>query len=153
VQESNGLEFFSIGGDPEALMAYMVKNPGLLPGMESIKAGDIAKRRKEMATMFEGTWRSCIEAGDGIGPKKTAINADDASDLFMADVIIANPPSMGHIHCAEKLGIPLHIVFTMPWSPTKTFHHPLAAMEYGDVDKSTANYLSFAIMELMTWQG
>ena len=134
-------------------MAYMVKNPGLLPGMESIKAGDIAKRRNEMATMFEGTWRSCIEAGDGLGPRRTAINVDDTDDLFMADVIIANPPSMGHIHCAEKLGIPLHIVFTMPWSPTKKFHHPLAAMEYGDVDKSTANYLSFAIMELMTWQG
>ncbi|KAF1915267.1 hypothetical protein BDU57DRAFT_518153 [Ampelomyces quisqualis] len=151
--ESNGLEFFSIGGDPEALMAYMVKNPGLLPGIKSIKAGDIAKRRKEMATMFEGTWRSCIEAGDGMGSKRTAINVDATDDLFMADVIIANPPSMGHIHCAEKLGIPLHIVFTMPWSPTKSFHHPLAAMEYGDVDKSTANYLSFAIMELMTWQG
>lgn len=25
--EANGVEFFSIGGDPEALMAYMVKNP------------------------------------------------------------------------------------------------------------------------------
>ncbi|KAF2824116.1 UDP-Glycosyltransferase/glycogen phosphorylase [Ophiobolus disseminans] len=151
--ESNGLEFFSIGGDPEALMAYMVKNPGLLPGRESIKAGDIAKRRKEMAEMFEGTWRSCIEAGNGMGPKTTAIDVDNTDSLFIADVIIANPPSMGHIHCAEKLGIPLHIVFTMPWSPTKTFHHPLAAMEYGDVDKSVANYFSFAIMELMTWQG
>jgi len=134
-------------------MAYMVKNPGLLPGMESIKAGDIAKRRKEMAAMFDGTWRSCIEAGNGLGAKITAIDVDNTDDLFIADVIIANPPSMGHIHCAEKLGIPLHIVFTMPWSPTKSFHHPLAAMEYGDVDTSVANYFSFAMMELMTWQG
>ena len=153
MQESNGLEFFSIGGDPEALMAYMVKNPGLIPGIESIKAGDIAKRRKEMAAMFEGTWRSCIEAGNGLDGMTTAIHVENTEDLFVADVIIANPPSMGHIHCAEKLGIPLHIVFTMPWSPTKAFHHPLASMTYDGEDKSVANYFSFAIMELMTWQG
>ncbi|KAI8941132.1 hypothetical protein NX059_002370 [Plenodomus lindquistii] len=135
-------------------MAYMVKNPGLLPSMESVKAGDIAKRRKEMAQMFSGTWRSCIEAGNGMSSTPlSAIHIDNPTDLFMADVIIANPPSMGHIHCAEKLGIPLHMVFTMPWSPTKAFHHPLAAMEYGDVDRSVANYFSFAMMELLTWQG
>ena len=28
------------------------------------------------------------------------------------DAIIANPPSYGHLHCAEKLGIPLHMMFT-----------------------------------------
>jgi UDP:flavonoid glycosyltransferase YjiC (YdhE family) len=153
LQESNGIEFFSIGGDPEALMAYMVKNPGLLPNMQSIKAGDIGKRRKEMAEMVEGTWRSCIEAGNGMGEKISALNVDAPEDLFIADAIIANPPSMGHIHCAEKLGIPLHMVFTMPWSPTRAFHHPLAAMEYGEVEASVANYFSFGIMELLTWQG
>jgi sterol 3beta-glucosyltransferase len=134
-------------------MAYMVKNPGLLPGMESIRAGDIGKRRNEMAEIVEGTWRSCIEAGNGMGEKIGALNVDSPEDLFIADAIIANPPSMGHIHCAEKLGIPLHIVFTMPWSPTKAFHHPLAAMDYGEVETSVANYYSFAIMELLTWQG
>jgi sterol 3beta-glucosyltransferase len=134
-------------------MAYMVKNPGLLPNLESIKAGDIGKRRKEMGEMIEGTWRSCIEAGDGMGGKTTALYVDAAEDLFIADAIIANPPSMGHIHCAEKLSIPLHIVFTMPWSPTRAFHHPLAAMEYGEVDRAMANYFSFSIMELLTWQG
>jgi UDP:flavonoid glycosyltransferase YjiC (YdhE family) len=134
-------------------MAYMVKNPGLLPNMQSIKAGDIGKRRKEMAEMMEGTWRSCIEAGNGMGEKVPALDVDAPEDLFIADAIIANPPSMGHIHCAEKLGIPLHMVFTMPWSPTRAFHHPLAAMEYGEVERSVANYFSFSIMELLTWQG
>jgi hypothetical protein len=76
------------------------------------------------------------------------LNVDAPEDLFIADAIIANPPSMGHIHCAEKLGIPLHMVFTMPWSPTRAFHHPLAAMEYGEVETSMANYFSFGIMEV-----
>ncbi|KAH8892922.1 UDP-Glycosyltransferase/glycogen phosphorylase [Thozetella sp. PMI_491] len=151
--ESNGVEFFSIGGDPEALMAYMVKNPGLLPSRESFKAGDIGKRRREMAEIMEGVWRSCIEAGDGIGPRVTAADAESTSDLFIADAIIANPPSMAHIHCAEKLGVPLHMVFTMPWSPTRSFHHPLASMQYKDAEPSVANYMSFVMMELLTWQG
>ncbi|KAK1975194.1 glycosyltransferase family 28 domain-containing protein [Colletotrichum cereale] len=151
--ESNGVEFFSIGGDPEALMAYMVKNPGLLPSRESVRAGDIGQRRKEMAEIINGAWRSCIEAGDGTGDRTTAATVKDARDLFVADAIIANPPSMAHIHCAEKLGVPLHMVFTMPWCPTQAFHHPLASMSYGEADKSVANYLSFIMMELLTWQG
>ncbi|KAI2616664.1 glycosyltransferase family 28 domain-containing protein [Hypomontagnella submonticulosa] len=151
--ESKGLEFFSIGGDPEALMAYMVKNPGLLPSKESFKAGDIRKRRKEMGEIMHGAWRSCIEAGDGMGERIAASEAVSANELFIADAIIANPPSMAHIHCAEKLSIPLHMVFTMPWSPTHAFHHPLASMQYGQTDAGVANYLSFMMMELLTWQG
>jgi sterol 3beta-glucosyltransferase len=151
--EDNGVEFFNIGGDPEALMSYMVKNPGLLPGMDSIKAGDIGKRRREMAEIIDGVWRSCIEAGDGMSPGKTASGVESTDDLFLADMIISNPPSMTHIHCAETLGIPLHMVFTMPWSPTEAFHHPLVSMNYNKEDKKQANYLSFAMMELLTWQG
>ncbi|EGX91572.1 UDP-glucose,sterol transferase, putative [Cordyceps militaris CM01] len=151
--EEQGVEFFSIGGDPEALMSYMVRNPGLLPNRESVKAGDIGKRRDEMAEIINGCWRSCIEAGNGMGEPVTAAFVTDPKELFIADVIIANPPSMAHIHCAEKLGIPLHMVFTMPWSPTDAFAHPLAAMNYGGADKKMANYISFIMMELLTWQG
>lgn len=64
--EENGLEFFSLGGDPVALMAFMVKNPKFLPSMESIKSGDATRRRREMFEIFKGCWRSCIETGDGV---------------------------------------------------------------------------------------
>jgi len=110
--EDNGIEFFSIGGDPESLMAYMVKNPGLLPGMESIRDGDISKRRREMHDIIEGCWHSCITAGDGTRSPIAPIDVESVTELFLADAIIANPPSYAHIHCAEKLGIPLHIIFT-----------------------------------------
>jgi len=118
--EEHGLEFFSIGGDPATLMAYMVKNPGLMPGRESWKAGDVGKRRADIAEILEGCWRSCIESGNGM--EKDRNSADDSVTVpstpefadcgFIADAIIANPPSYGHIHCAEKLGIPLHMMFT-----------------------------------------
>ena len=106
--EENGLEFFEIGGDPTELMAFMVKNPGLVPGMKSLKDGDVGKRRKGMAEILQGCWRSCADADE-------VEEHDDRSPKpkpFIAHAIIANPPSFAHIHCAEKLGIPLHLMFT-----------------------------------------
>jgi len=163
VQE-NGLEFFSIGGDPSELMAFMVKNPGLMPGFETMRNGDIGKRRKEIATMIKGCWRSCFETGDGTGPAASdktteswsnegAIQADDISKPFVADVIIANPPSFAHVHVAEKLGIPLHVMFTMPYSPTQAFPHPLANIQSSNADKNMTNYISYILVEMLTWQG
>lgn len=109
----NGLEFFNIGGDPVGLMAFMVKNPGLLPTMSTIRSGIIKRRRRDMKMIIEGCWRSCFETGDGTNLHQMF---DDAADSlmrpFVADVIIANPPSLAHIHCAEKMGIPLHMMFT-----------------------------------------
>lgn len=121
--EENGLEFFSIGGDPAELMAFMVKNPGLMLGLRGLRRGDISRKRKQVAEMMEGCWRSCIETGDrsGIKPSnqvvedwlsETGQKSLNSGSPFVADVIIANPPSFAHVHCAEKLGIPLHMMFT-----------------------------------------
>lgn len=163
----NGLEFFSIGGDPAELMAFMVKNPGLMPGIESVKAGDIGKRRKTIYEMINGCWRSCIEAGDGTGMSASdelletqsldsavSLNGEpEAGKPFVADAIIANPVSFAHIHVAEKLGIPLHLMFTMPWSPTQSFPHPLANIISSNADQSLANYISYILVDMLTWQG
>lgn len=161
--EENGLEFFSIGGDPSELMAFMVKNPGLMPGFESLKSGDVGKRRKGMEEIVLGCWRSCIEAGDGLGaPVRdndetfTAginMNINPSETPFVADAIIANPPSFAHIHIAEKMGIPLHMMFTMPWSPTQSFPHPLANIQSSNADINMTNFVSYALVEMMTWQG
>lgn len=136
-----GLEFYPIGGDPADLMAYMVKNPGLIPKMKSLRAGDIQRKRRMVAEMLEGCWKSCIE--------------DDpaASGPFVADAIIANPPSFAHVHCAQALGIPVHLMFTMPWSHTTAFPHPLANLKYSETSQKRANYFSYGIVEWLTWQG
>jgi hypothetical protein len=124
--EENDLEFFNIGGDPAELMAFMVKNPGLMPGFETLRSGDIGKRRRGMYKIFKGCWRSCFEAGDGLGIEPSDgyveeyassssgsfIAGNLAATPFVADAIIANPPSFAHVHCAEKMGIPLHLMFT-----------------------------------------
>ncbi|KAH6885824.1 hypothetical protein B0T10DRAFT_444100 [Thelonectria olida] len=160
VQE-NGLEFFNIGGDPAELMAFMVKHPGLMPGFDAITSGEVSKRRKGIQDILLGCWRSCIEAGDGMGPppKPHPKNAplDPSLELpgepFVADAIIANPPSFAHIHIAEKMGIPLHMMFTMPWSPTRAFPHPLANIQSSNADDVMTNYMTYTLVEMMTWQG
>ncbi|KAK8113120.1 Sterol 3-beta-glucosyltransferase [Apiospora sp. TS-2023a] len=164
--EENGLEFFCIGGDPAELMAFMVKHPGLMPGFDAIANGEVTKRRKGIEQIVYGCWRSCIEAGNGLGPAPrlqrgrnvpgegaTTMVMDPTNEPFIADAIIANPPSFAHVHVAEKLGVPLHLMFTMPWSPTRAFPQPLANIQSTNTDPVTTNYVSYALVEMMTWQG
>ncbi|KAF7545034.1 hypothetical protein G7Z17_g9492 [Cylindrodendrum hubeiense] len=152
VERDSGLEFFSVGGDPSELMAFMVKNPGLIPTIDSVKAGDIGKRRAAMAEMFDGFWRACIDATDD---EKDTHNLKmmGTKSPFVADAIIANPPSFAHIHCAEALGIPLHLMFTFPYTPTQAFPHPLASIKKSNVDPGYTNFISYPLVEMMVWQG
>jgi sterol 3beta-glucosyltransferase len=119
----------------------MVRNPGLLPSLDSLKGGDIPCKRRMIYGMLEGFWLSCIEP-------------DPVSHMpFVADAIIANPPSFTHAHLGQVLGIPVHIMFTMPWTATRAFPHPLANVKAQGIGDSNANYLSYGIVDLMTWQG
>ncbi|KAG8929704.1 hypothetical protein FRC02_005216 [Tulasnella sp. 418] len=136
-----GIEFFSIGGDPAELMSFMVRNPGLIPGFESLTNGDIPRKRKMIAEMLDGCWKSCYEPDEVTG------------QLFAADAIISNPPAFAHVHCAEALGIPLQLSFTMPWCATTAFPHPLVNISESNAEVGLTNYLSYALSDLMQWQG
>ncbi|GKZ31574.1 hypothetical protein AbraIFM66950_000147 [Aspergillus brasiliensis] len=156
--EHSGLEFFNIGGDPAELMAFMVRNPGLMPHMSTLRSGAIPRRRREMKTIFSGCWRSCYETGDGTGmhhiPEDPwSETADYRTMPFVADAIIANPPSFVHLSCAEKMGIPLNMMFTMPWSATQAFPHPLATIRTKNTKPTAANFASYAVVEILMWEG
>ncbi|KAL9585735.1 MAG: hypothetical protein Q9212_001354 [Teloschistes hypoglaucus] len=152
VEQDSGLEFFSVGGDPAELMAFMVKNPGLIPSLSTVKAGEIGRKRDSMFEMFQGFWRACINSTDEEGDPANR-SMMEARNPFIADAIIANPPSFAHVHCAERLGIPLHLVFTFPYSPTQQFPHPLANIKRSNVDTNYTNFMSYPLVEMMTWQG
>ncbi|KAK3357606.1 CHIP6 protein [Lasiosphaeria hispida] len=152
VEKDSGLEFFSVGGDPSELMAFMVKNPGMIPTLETVKAGDIGRRRAAMAEMFDGFWRACINATDDERDDRNRKMMSE-KDPFVADAIIANPPSFAHVHCAEALGIPLHLMFTFPYTPTQAFPHPLASIKKSNVDPGYTNFISYPLVEMMVWQG
>ncbi|CAN6486027.1 unnamed protein product [Victoria cruziana] len=127
-----GLEFYPLGGDPKVLAGYMVKNKGFLPSGPS----EIPIQRKQIKEIINSLLPACREP---YGVPEIA---------FTAQAIIANPPAYGHIHVAEALKIPLHIFFTMPWTPTSEFPHPLSRV------KQPAGYrLSYQIVDSLIWLG
>ncbi|KAJ1694845.1 hypothetical protein LUZ63_011543 [Rhynchospora breviuscula] len=127
-----GLEFYPLGGDPKVLAEYMVKNKGFLPSAPS----EIPTQRKQIKDIIFSLLAACKDP-DG----ETGI-------AFKADAIIANPPAYGHVHVAEALKVPIHIFFTMPWTPTSEFPHPLSRV------KQPAGYrLSYQIVDSMIWLG
>lgn len=135
-----GLEFYNIGGDPHELMSYMVRNPGLMPGWTSLTNGDIPRKQRMLSEILNGCWDACSQP-------------DIDGKPFIADAIISNPPAFAHVHCAEALGIPLQLSFTMPWCPTAAFPHPLVNISQSNAEPGLTNYLSYGLAEMMTWQG
>ncbi|PAN36985.1 hypothetical protein PAHAL_7G022700 [Panicum hallii] len=127
-----GLEFYPLGGDPKILAEYMVKNKGFLPSGPS----EIAIQRKQIKEIIFSLLPACKDP-------------DPDTDIpFKVDAIIANPPAYGHTHVAEALKVPIHIFFTMPWTPTSEFPHPLSRV------KQSAGYrLSYQIVDSMIWLG
>ncbi|CAM0908328.1 unnamed protein product [Alopecurus aequalis] len=127
-----GLEFFPLGGDPKLLAEYMVKNKGFLPSGPS----EIPIQRKQMKEIIFSLLPACKDPDPETGI------------AFKVDAIIANPPAYGHTHVAEALKVPIHIFFTMPWTPTNEFPHPLSRV------KTSAGYrLSYQIVDSMIWLG
>ncbi|KIY46560.1 glycosyltransferase family 1 protein [Fistulina hepatica ATCC 64428] len=135
----NDLEFYDIGGDPRELMSYMVKNPGLVPGVDSLTNGDIGRKRTMLKQMMAGCWASCHSPCEKTGK------------AFIADVIISNPPAFAHIHCAEAMGIPVHMSFSE--CPTSDFPHPLVNVDSSNAGNGLTNYLSYALTDFLTWHG
>ena len=141
--EQAGLEFYPLAGDPHELMEYMVKTGGrIIPTRLDQIVEDVPKKRAMIAEILASTWRACTEA-DPDRPNAPA---------FRADAILANPPSYGHIHCAEALHVPLHMIFTMPWSPTCAYPHPFSGFDPGQ-HHPVKNFLSYSLVDLLIWSG
>ncbi|KAJ9125420.1 hypothetical protein QFC22_000381 [Naganishia vaughanmartiniae] len=90
----------------------------------------------------------------GGSPKELmAYMVKKAGQSFVCDALIANPPSFAAPHLAEAFGLPLMLSFTMAWSPTSQWAHPLVNIQKTNASARLSNYLSFGLAELMTWQG
>uniref|UniRef100_A0A0R0IDA2 Uncharacterized protein n=1 Tax=Glycine max TaxID=3847 RepID=A0A0R0IDA2_SOYBN len=126
------LQFYPLGGDPKVLAGYMVKNKGFLPSGPS----EIHIQRYQIKDIINSLLNAC----DSRYPESNA--------PFQAEAIIANPPAYGHTHVAEYLNVPLHIFFTMPWTPTSEFPHPLS-----HVKQPIGYRLSYQIVDALIWLG
>ena len=131
------LEFYPLAEDPDEIMSFMVENSGIIPSFSTVLKGKILRRREIFLQIMKSTWFACTA------------NDDETGKSFRPDVIIANPISYGHIHCAEKLQIPLHIVFTMPSTPTMAFPHPLGKVDYSKPGRDRVNLFSYTLVETL----
>ncbi|KAL6871438.1 hypothetical protein ACP4OV_014267 [Aristida adscensionis] len=123
---TSGLEFYPLGGDPKILAGYMVKNKGFLPATPS----EIPIQRKQIRDIIFSLLPACKDPDI------------DTGISFNADAIIANPAAY------EALNVPIHIIFTMPWTPTCEFPHPFSRV------KQPAGYrLSYQIVDSFVWLG
>ena len=141
--EEAGLEFYPLGGNPHEMMEYIVKTGGsIIPTRLDQLWEDVPKKRAMIAEILASTWRACTEAD----PEQPGARP------FRADLIVANPPSYGHIHCAEALHIPLHMIFTMPWSATRSYPHPFAQIDLS-THRPVENFFSYGVIDLIVWTG
>ncbi|KAI5400144.1 hypothetical protein KIW84_065174 [Lathyrus oleraceus] len=129
---SAGVNFHPLGGDPRVLAGYMARNKGLIPSGTT----EISIQRKQLKAIIDSLLPACTAPDSETGIP------------FTAQAIIANPPAYGHVHVAEALGVPIHIFFTMPWTPTYAFPHPLARVPQG-----AGYWLSYIIVDLLIWWG
>ncbi|KAI8014012.1 Sterol 3-beta-glucosyltransferase UGT80B1 [Camellia lanceoleosa] len=130
--KSAGIDFYPLGGDSRALARYMAKNKGLIPSAPE----EMLMQRKQIKAIIESLLPACTEPDIETG------------QAFRAQAIIANPLACGHAHVAEALGVPLHIFFTIPWTPTNEFPHPLIR-----VPQSAGYWLSYIVVDLLIWWG
>jgi len=131
-----GLDYYPLRGDPETLMKFMSEHPDMM----ATDPKDIAAQTNTLKEIFDSVYLACTT------PTRRSGNA-----TFVPDVIISNPPVAVHVHTAEKLHIPLQIMFTMPWSTTKDYRHPFAC--FGPMKLIKGNRESYAHIDRLIWTG
>lgn len=139
VVENKDIEFYPMAGDPKILSSWMVQTGGSIWG-EAKNPQLLPEKTKMVKNIIRSAWPAATEADIG----------DDEGKPFVADAIIANPPVLGHIHVAEALGIPCHIMFPQPWYyGTKEFPHPMSGLDY--VQGRHMNGNSYEVFEALSW--
>eukprot|EP00906_Rhabdomonas_costata_P004667 RCo006880 len=132
VEEVGNLEYFPLSGDPEELMRFMSEHPEMI----SLNRREIESAKHMMFEIYQSAYLACTTS--------------TTAEPYVPDVIISNPPVHAHIHIAEKLQVPLQIMFTMPWTPTEEYQHPMASVGAGVL---YGNRKSYFVVDGMVWLG
>ena len=139
--EREGIEFYSVGGNPRDFAKALTEKPDILG---SALRGELGLMRQSFNNMVGRYWRSSIDNDIGINSAEKL-----SRHPFLADMIVASLPTLAHIHCAEKLEVPLVLVSIQPLLPTIEFPHVLTLTKPKFSSGLRWNYISFLCMELL----
>lgn len=138
---SKGIEFYPLAGDGKQLSQWMVKTGGTVIG--EARNLDLLPAKTRMVQQIVASCWPAVSAKDP---------ADENAKTFIADAVIANPPAFGHLHVAEALHVPLHIMFPQPWYyGTSAFPHPMSGLSYSEGEHDGLNFLSYSAFESLCW--
>ncbi|KAL1557118.1 sterol 3beta-glucosyltransferase [Salvia divinorum] len=127
--KSAGVDFYPLGGDPRVIVEGFIKTQNIL--LTSWQ--DIAQQLKQLMAVMESLLQACTQPDPITG------------DSFRAQAIIANPPAYGRADVAEALGVPLHIFFTVPWTPTCAFPHPFMP----HISHTAGYWISYVVVDIL----
>jgi hypothetical protein len=93
-------------------MNFMVNHPTML----TLSPEEIKESQTRMEKIYVRVFIALYElmAQCVVCLQQSAWRACTTED-FKVDVIIANPVVHVHVHIAQRLQVPLHLMFTMPW--------------------------------------
>lgn len=127
-----GHDFYPIAGDPAELSEFMVKHKGIMKPFHALSVARDAPHQSKLArAILKCSWPAVCSRG------------------FKAEAIITSPLCWGHVHVAEKLKVPLHVMFPQPWLPTAMFPHPVSGWK--PTGPSKLNVLSYKLFEFGMW--
>ena len=105
--EEAGLEFWPLAGDPHKLSAHMVETGGRLLPLSADEVKAVPEKQQMLEDIMRSTLPACIGNEDEAATGGSAVGEVP----FRAQAIISNPVTYGHIHVAEYLDVPLHLMF------------------------------------------
>ncbi|KAL8728150.1 MAG: hypothetical protein Q9166_005600 [cf. Caloplaca sp. 2 TL-2023] len=144
--EQSGIEFYSVGGNPATFAKVFTESPNVLL---SLVKGELQTMRDLFGVMVDMYWRSSIDSHQGTNVTEKPQKLERRP--FFADTIVASLPTLAHIHCAEKLQIPLLLVSVQPVLPTSDFPHVFTLTKPRFQPGHPWNYMSFIMVELLNW--
>ncbi|ERF72956.1 hypothetical protein EPUS_05037 [Endocarpon pusillum Z07020] len=141
--ESRGFEFYCVAGSSAAFAKTLTTKPNIL--LSTIK-GDFGVLRQALILMVCGFWRASIDSNESSDCRKKLSHRP-----FVADSIVSCNSALTHIHCAQKLQVPLVLVSLQPQLSTSEFPNALIMSEPNYRQVTLGNYISFICLDILNW--
>lgn len=136
--EGSGHDYYPLAGDIKAMTKTMIESSKSFKQEMKINSERLAISQE----IIRSTWDAATQPSPN----------DPDQRPFEADAIISNPITMGHIHVAEALSIPLHLYFPQTWSyGTKEIPHPMSKLPYNKEGNESLNFQSYNNYEGILW--